>query len=766
MAEVQIPSQLPLINFFVLPCNANFDYSMKLPTTNSEQEKQLILRHYRDLLRVSKWSREDGDIKEIRKAFEIAAEAHKDMRRKSGEPYILHPLSVARIAAEEIGLGTTSIVCALLHDVVEDTHWTLKDIEREFGSKVADIINGLTKISDVSGQSNSVQAENFRKMLLTLSDDVRVILIKLCDRLHNMRTLNHMSRKGQLKISSETSYLYAPLAHRLGLYTIKTELEDLALKYTQPIQYQQIKEKLNASKDDRNRYIRSFIKPIKAELEKHNIEYTIKSRPKSIFSILNKMEKQDVVFEQVYDLFAVRIIIESDLELEKIKCWNVYSIVTSIFRPNPKRLRDWISNPKGNGYESLHTTVMGPEGKWVEVQIRTKRMDEIAEKGYAAHWKYKESQSKDSGLDQWLTHVREILESSEVNAIEFLDDFKLNLFSKEVFVFTPRGELKKLPQNATALDFAFEIHSEIGLSCLGAKVNSKLVPISHILNNGDQVEILTGQNTKPSEKWLSFAVTSKAKRDIRHYLKEKERQQADEGKEILKRKFRTSKVPFTSENLRALVAHYKLVSEAELYRAIANEVIPKTEIKLKQIIKEAAKKDAPRAASPNKAPAPKPKKNQELIIGDSADLELDYSFAKCCNPIAGDPVMGFVTVKEGIKIHRTKCKNAIQLMSAYGHRIISARWAGQRPTEVWFEVPIRITGVDGVGLVSKVTNVISKELKVNMKSISFEARDGTFVGHVIVEIRDTNHLDHLISNLRKVDKHVKVVRTDIPEEFN
>jgi len=736
---------------------------MKIPTTNTEQEKQLILRHYRQLLRVSKWSREEGDIKDIRKAFEVAAEAHQNMRRKCGEPYIIHPLSVARIAAEEIGLGTTSIVCALLHDVVEDTEWTIEDIEREFGSKVADIINGLTKISDVSEQSSSVQAENFRKMLLTLSDDVRVILIKLCDRLHNMRTLNAMSRKGQLKISSETSYLYAPLAHRLGLYAIKTELEDLALKYTQPVAYQEIRDKLNASKDDRNRYIRTFIKPIKAELDKHNIKYSIKSRPKSIFSILNKMEKQDVAFEQVYDLFAIRIIIDSSLELEKIKCWNVYSIVTSIFRPNPKRLRDWISNPKGNGYESLHTTVMGPKGKWVEVQIRTSRMDEIAEKGYAAHWKYKESNSKDSGLDQWLSHVREILESSEENAIDFLDDFKLNLFSKEVFVFTPKGELKKLPQNATALDFAFEIHSEIGIKCVGAKVNSKLVPISHILNNGDQVEILTSPITKPSEKWLGFVVTGKAKRDIRHFLREEERKLADEGKEILKRKFRTGKVPFTSENLRVLVAHYKLISEADLYRAIASETIPKTEIHLKKILQEHQKRETPRV-SPTKAPQTKAKKKGELIIGDTEDLELEYSFAKCCNPIAGDSVVGFVTIKEGIKIHRTKCKNAIQLMSNYGHRIISARWAGQIPQEVWFEVPITITGVDGVGLVSKVTTIISQELKVNMKSISFEASDGTFTGRLIVEIRDANHLDVLISNLKKVDKHIKVVRTDIREE--
>ncbi|MDB9883366.1 RelA/SpoT family protein, partial [Bacteroidia bacterium] len=452
---------------------------------NTAENKEIASR-YRQLLKVSKWSREKGDVKLIRKAFDLALDAHKDMRRKSGEPYIYHPIAVARIAAEEIGLGTTSIVCALLHDVVEDTDITLEDIKTSFGEKVANIIDGLTKISGVF-DTNSPQAENFRKMLLTMANDVRVILIKLCDRLHNMRTLEHMSDRGQLKIASETSYIYAPLAHRLGLYAIKTELEDLSLKYTQPILYQDLKTKLNTTKEQRNRFIRSFIKPIKKELDELNLEYEIKGRPKSIFSIYNKMVNKKLEFEDVYDLFAVRITINSDPEDEKMDCWNAYSIVTSIYNPNPDRLKDWISIPKSNGYESLHTTVMGPKGQWVEVQIRTTRMDEIAEKGYAAHWKYKENNNKPSihGLDNWLIQIREVLEDQEGNALEFLDEFKMSLYADEVFAFTPKGMLKKLPKGSTALDFAFEIHTEIGAKCLGAKVNGKLVPLSYEIKTGD-----------------------------------------------------------------------------------------------------------------------------------------------------------------------------------------------------------------------------------------------------------------------------------------
>ena len=488
-----------------------------------ELEKKEILNRYRGLLRVSKGTREDGDGKIIRKAFELAVSAHKDMRRKSGEPYIYHPIAVARIAAEEVGLGTTSIVCALLHDVVEDTDIELDYIEAEFGEKVANIIDGLTKMSGYFGQSNSPQAENFRRMLLTLSDDVRVILIKLCDRLHNMRTLEHMSVKGQLKIASETKYLYAPLAHRLGLYPIKTELEDLSLKYTEPEIYANIKDKLKATKEQRNRFIRKFIKPIKTSLEELGLDIEIKGRSKSIYSILQKMQKQKVDFEQVYDLFAVRIIVNSKPEREKLDCWNIYSIVTSIYRPNPDRLRDWISTPRSNGYESLHTTVMGQLGKWVEVQIRTVRMDEIAEMGYAAHWRYKEGHVGDSGLDDWLGRIREILDNPQTNAIDFLDDFKLNLFSEEIFVFTPKGDIRKLPKDATALDFAFEIHTEIGSKCIGAKVNSKLVPLSEKLQRGDQIEIITSAKQKPNKGWLDFVVTGKARTRIKQVLKEETR---------------------------------------------------------------------------------------------------------------------------------------------------------------------------------------------------------------------------------------------------
>jgi GTP pyrophosphokinase len=723
---------------------------------DQEEEKQEILKRYRQLLRVSKWSREKGDIREIRKAFELAVDAHSSMRRKSGEPYIYHPLAVAKIAAEEIGLGTTSIVCALLHDVVEDTDYTLEDIREEFGEKVADIINGLTKMSGIFDQGSSPQAENFRKMLLTLATDVRVILIKLCDRLHNMRTLEHMSPKGQLKISSETSYLYAPLAHRLGLYAIKTELEDLALKYTEPKVYQQIKQELNATKEQRNRFIRSFIRPIKLELDQIGVPYEIKGRPKSIYSILNKMRKQNIEFGEVYDLFAIRIILESSPEKEKNDCWSAYSVVTSIYKPNPDRLRDWISIPKTNGYESLHTTVMGPRGQWVEVQIRTKRMDEIAEKGYAAHWKYKEGTQEQSGLDGWLQKVRDVLEHSRENAIDFVDDFKMNLFAEEIYVFTPKGELKKLPSGATALDFAFEIHTEVGASCIGAKVNHKLVPLSHELQNGDQIEIITSGRQKPNKAWLDFVVTGKAKTKIRQSLKDEKRTIAEEGRDQLKRKFRNAGIPFRSDNIRIVFKHFDLNDELELFYAIATGKISREELKVKEIIKGHQEKTAPvkgKGADPDKQ---RPK-SEEIIVGD-ADVKMDYSFARCCHPIHGDPIVGFITIGEGIKIHRTNCNNAKQLMSNYGYRIIKARWADIPETEGSFEVEIIITGIDTMGLVSQVTDVISKQLKVNMKSIQFGAHDGTFTGNVTLQVSGTDHLNVLIDELEAIDPYLKVRR--------
>lgn len=725
-----------------------------------EAEKKEILNRYRGLLRVSKSTREEGDGKIIRKAFELALTAHKDMRRKSGEPYIYHPIAVARIAAEEVGLGTTSIVSALLHDVVEDTDITLDYIRKEFGDKVANIIDGLTKMSGYFGQSNSPQAENFRKMLLTLSDDVRVILIKLCDRLHNMRTLEHMSVKGQLKIASETKYLYAPLAHRLGLYPIKTELEDLALKYTEPDVYADIKSKLKATKEQRNRFIRKFIKPIKLALEELGLEFEIKGRSKSIYSILQKMRKQKVEFEQVYDLFAVRIIVKSKPEREKLDCWNIYSIVTSLYRPNPDRLRDWISTPRSNGYESLHTTVMGQLGKWVEVQIRTVRMDEIAEMGYAAHWRYKEGNVGDSGIDDWLGRIREILENPQSNAIDFLDDFKLNLFSEEIFVFTPKGDIKKLPKDATALDFAFEIHTEVGSKCIGAKVNGKLVPLSHQLNRGDQIEIITSAKQKPTKGWLEFVVTGKARTKIKQVLKEQKRKKAAEGKEILARKFRNWKLPLNTENIRILCLYFGVMSEQDFYVLIANDKMPKSTISYKEIIANHKERKEP-AKKGTERPAESTKKAGDLIIGEDDGIDLEYSFAKCCSLIPGDDVMGFITVGDGIKIHRTNCKNAERLMSNYGYRIIKARWAGFPLINHSFSAGLEITGIDGVGLVSKVTDIISKELKVNMEAVSFKAKDGTFIGNLVLEIDSVHHLEGLIRKIKSIDKHIEVIRTDL-----
>ncbi|MFT5818058.1 MAG: guanosine-3',5'-bis(diphosphate) 3'-pyrophosphohydrolase [Bacteroidia bacterium] len=722
------------------------------------EENKEIAGRYRQLLKVSKWSREKGDVTIIRKAFDLALEAHRPMRRKSGEPYIYHPIAVAKIAAEEIGLGTTSIVCALLHDVVEDTDITLEEIEAQFGSKVANIIDGLTKISGVFDTS-SPQAENFRKMLLTMANDVRVILIKLCDRLHNMRTLEHMSDKGQLKIASETTFIYAPLAHRLGLYAIKTELEDLSLKYTQPTLYQDLKQKLSATKEQRNKYIRSIIKPLKQEFDDLGIKYEIKGRPKSIHSIYSKMVSKKLEFEDVYDLFAIRIIIDSDPEDEKMDCWNVYSIITSIFKPNTERMRDWISIPKSNGYESLHTTVMGPKGQWVEVQIRSTRMDDIAEKGYAAHWKYKEKDENSkatNSLDNWIQQVREVLETQEGNALDFIDEFKMSLYADEVFAFTPKGMLKKLPQGSTALDFAFEIHTEVGAKCLGAKVNGKLVPLSYEVKNGDQIEILTSNKQKPNKDWLAFVKTGKARTRIKQSLKDNKRVVANLGKESLSRKMRNAGYVFNTENMNKLIAFYKVEDELELTYQIGEGIIDKEKIKLQEIFVET--KSTHKAGIAKEFNTLKSKTKNELILGDD-NVEMDYSMANCCNPIPGDKVIGFITVMGEIKIHQTSCKNAANLMSRFGYRIIKANWSDDVTTQEDFEAALEISGIDSLGLVSKVTDIVSKQLKVNMKSISFESLDGTFVGKLKVQVSDTEHLDQLMNELKSIDEYVKVTRT-------
>ena len=731
-----------------------------MQSINVDKERKEILNRYRGLLRDCSDKTSKEEKKKIRKAFNIAVDAHKDMRRKSGEPYIYHPIDVARIAAKEIGLSTTSIICSLLHDVVEDTDFTLEDIERLFDSKVARIIDGLTKISEVYDQNVSMQAENFRKMLLTLSDDIRVILIKLADRLHNMRTLASMPKHKQLKIASETLYLYAPLAHRLGLYAIKTELEDLGLKYTKSEIYKAISEKLAQSKAARVRYINKFIQPIKEELNNQSFNYSIKGRPKSIFSIRSKMIQQGVEYEEVFDKFAIRIIVKSTKENEKADCWRIYSIVTDFYKPNPDRLRDWISTPKANGYESLHTTVMGPNGKWVEVQIRTERMDDIAEKGFAAHWKYKNN-SKESNLDNWINRIRELLESPNANAIDFVDDFKMNLFSEEIFIFTPNGDLKTLPKDATPIDFAYEIHTEVGSRCLGAKVNGKLVPFSHSLKSGDQVEIITSNKQSPKEDWLSFVKTSRAKSKIKNALKEEKKIIAAEGKEILKRKLRHIKVILDQNTENEMLKYFNLKNSLDMYymfgvgalnnKHIRSYVNTKNQGWYGLLKRKIYNKESNTTTEKVKAPINKP----TVIFGDDQQV-LDYKLAKCCSSIQGDEIFGFTTINDGIKVHNVNCPNAIQLQSRYAYRIISAKWATVENLE--YSSVLRISGYDQIGLVSKITKLISNEMNVNISSINIVSNDGVFDGRISVLVINKVHLENLINKLENVEGVESVVR--------
>ncbi len=702
---------------------------------------------------------EKGDKIQIRKAFELAAEAHKEMRRKSGEPYIYHPIAVAHICAEELGLGTTSIICALLHDVVEDTEITLDEIKSMFGEKVAKIIDGLTKISGVFDQTSSLQAENFRKMLLTLSDDVRVILIKLADRLHNMRTLESMKREKQLKIASETLYLYAPLAHRLGLNAIKTELEDLGMKFTEPDIFQSITQKLIDSEPQRKKYIEKFIEPIQEILNEQGFKSRVLGRPKSVHSVWNKMKNKSIPFEEIYDLFAVRIISNSDIDHEKSDCWKIYSIITDFYHPSPDRLRDWISMPKANGYESLHTTVMGPDGRWVEVQIRSERMDEIAEKGYAAHWKYKGS-SAETQLDEWIKKIRELLESPEENAMDFIDDFKLNLFAEELFAFTPKGEMKTLPVNSTALDFAFDIHTKVGEQCIGAKVNHKLVPLSYKLKSGDQVEVVTSSKQTPKEDWLQYVVTARAKSKIKNALKEEKRKVGEMGKEILQRKLDHLGIELNNQTANELSNFYKLPSSLELYYRVSKGTVDL------RLLKEYAENRSkysgkgqhrPENTSLEELVTIARGKSDMLVLGENLD-KIDYHMSPCCNPIPGDDVFGFITVGEGIKIHRTNCPNAIQLMSNYAYRIVKAKWTNQEM--ISFLAGIKIIGFDEVGIVNNITKIISNDMNVNMRSISFDSNDGTFEGTIMVFVQDTNHLTELTESLKKVPGVLNIYRID------
>ncbi|MFV8226530.1 RelA/SpoT family protein, partial [Christiangramia aquimixticola] len=729
-----------------------------------EKENKQIARQYKELLRISYQTLTDDDKKLIRKAFDTAVDAHKDQRRKSGEAYIFHPISVAKIVASEIGLDATSIAAALLHDVVEDTTYTLDNLRDEFGDTVARIVDGLTKISNLRKDKDvSLQAENFRKMLLTLNDDVRVIIIKIADRLHNMQTMDAMRPDKQIKIASETLYIYAPLAHRIGLYNIKTELEDLGLKYTEPETYTEILTKIRESKEDQDAYIKEFSKVITDSLDKEDLDYSIKGRPKSIYSINRKIKAQNISFDEIYDKFAIRIIYRSEPSQEKFLAWKIYSIVTDHFRPNPTRLRDWISSPKSTGYEALHITVMGPKGRWVEVQIRSERMNEIAEKGYAAHYKYKQGDDnkEERGFEEWVTRLQEALESPEINAVDFVEQFKLNLYSKEIFVFTPQGDLKSLPKGSTPLDFAFSIHTEIGIHTRGARVNNKLVPLSHELKSGDQVEIITSENAKPNINWLDYANTARARAKIKSSLKDEKKEIAEEGKAVLARKLKAQKIQFNEKSINELVVFFNLKTSLDLFYRVGIGKIDN------QMLKEFASsrsnslvsyfkskmKRSPVSVDLNKEEITA--KYDQLVFGKEEE-KLEYKLSNCCNPIPGDTVFGFISVNDGIKVHKKDCPNALQLQSNYAYRIIQAKWIDSSQQD--FKAVIKLQGIDNLGLVSEITKEISSNLHVNMKNLNFDSSDGVFSGRITLVVKNNNILNTIIQRLKKINGIDKVSR--------
>lgn len=731
-----------------------------------KKENAAIAKEYKELLKISYRNLSAADKKIIRKAFDVAVDAHKDQRRKSGEAYIFHPISVAKIVASEIGLDATSIAAALLHDVVEDCEdYSISDIEQLFGETVARIVNGLTKISSLKKDKDiSLQAENFRKMLLTLNDDVRVIIIKIADRMHNMQTIQSLREDKQIKIASETLYIYAPLAHKIGLYNIKSELEDLALKYTEPEVYESILLKLKESKEDQDNYISEISTILEGALNKEKIRYEIKGRPKSIFSIRRKMQKQGVSFEEVYDKFAVRIIYKSGLKNEKFLAWKIYSIVTDFFRPNPTRLRDWISSPKSTGYEALHITVMGPKGRWVEVQIRSERMNEIAEKGYAAHYKYKEGEiNNDENLESWIGKLQEVMDNPGANAVDFVEEFKLNLYAKEIFVFTPEGDLKSLPKEATPLDFAFSIHTEVGLKTRGAKVNGKLVPLNHTLNSGDQVSIITSENATPNSNWLDYATTARARSKIKSSLKAEKKLIAHQGKEILRRKLKQLKINLDERSVNELVNHFKLQTSLDLFYRIGigsidNPMLKKFAASRSNVLvsyiksKIQRKKATPSETIDNDEITSK----YDMLVFGKEEEKLNYKVASCCNPIPGDKVFGFLSIKEGIKVHKKNCPNAVSLQSNYAYRIILAKWIDS--SQQVFRAVIKLTGIDEKGLVSDITKLISSNMNVNIKSIKFDSDSGTFYGEIAVEVNNTNFVTKLMNRLKKINGIEKVSR--------
>ncbi|MAN58881.1 MAG: RelA/SpoT family protein [Flavobacteriaceae bacterium] len=727
------------------------------------KEKKQLAKEYKNLLKISYRTLTDEDKKLIRSAFDVAVDAHKDQRRKSGEAYVFHPIAVAKIVASEIGLDATSIAAALLHDVVEDTEYTLADLEQMFGETVAKIVDGLTKISSMAYDGDvSLQAENFRKMLLTLNEDIRVIIIKIADRLHNMQTMGSMPAHKQVKIASETLYIYAPMAHRIGLYNIKTELEDLGLKYTEPEVYNDILGKIKESKEDQDAYIEAFSKIIQDTLDAEGLNYDIKGRPKSIFSIRRKMLAQNVSYDEVYDKFAVRIIYKSTRENEKFIAWKIYSVVTDHFRPNPTRLRDWISSPKSTGYEALHITVMGPKGRWVEVQIRSERMNEIAEKGYAAHYKYKNKEAQeDGGLDMWLGKLQETLENSDISAVDFVEEFKLNLYAKEIFVFSPKGDLYSLPKGSTALDFAFSVHTEVGMHTRGTKVNGKLVPLSHQLKSGDQVEVITSEKSRPTANWLDYATTGKARSKIKSSLREEKKTIAEEGKVVLGRKLKSLKIALDEKTINQLVVYFKLKTSLDLFYRVGAGIIDNQ--KLKDFA--ASRNNAFVSFFKNRIRKPdKPEdvnkeeiteKYDQLVFGKEEE-RLDYKMANCCNPIPGDDVFGFVTVNEGIKVHKQNCPNALQLQSNYSYRIMQAKWIDSTQRE--FKAELIITGIDTIGLVNEVTKVVSNNHHIDMKSVHFDSNDGVFRGKIVVVVKNKQTLENLVQSIKKINGIDKVTR--------
>ncbi|MEL6303249.1 MAG: RelA/SpoT family protein [Bacteroidota bacterium] len=727
-----------------------------------EKENKEIAKQYKELLRISYQNLTAADKKLIRSAFDVAVDAHKDQRRKSGEAYIFHPIAVAKIVASKIGLDAVSIASALLHDVVEDTPYTLDDIERMFGETVARIVDGLTKIAHLKKDKDiSQQAENFRKMLLTLHDDVRVIIIKIADRYHNMLTMDAMPEHKQVKIASETLYIYAPLAHRIGLYNIKTHLEDLSLKYTEPEVYNDIQAKIEDTEEEQLAYIEDFSNVIRNSLDKEGLNYEIKGRMKSIFSIRRKMKAQNVAFDEVYDKFAIRIIYKSDRKNEKFLAWKIYSIVTDHFTPNPIRLRDWITSPKSTGYEALHITVMGPKGKWVEVQIRSERMHEIAEKGYAAHFKYKHGEQKEQGIEEWLNRLQEALETSNGNAVDFVEEFKLNLYSKEIFVFTPKGDLKSMPKGATALDFAFHIHTEIGMKTRGARVNGKLVPLGSVLNSGDQVEIITSETAKPNQNWLDYAQTARARSKIRSSLSEEKKAIAAEGKEILRRKLKSQKIDLTEDTVNKLVVYFKLKTSLDLFYRVGIGVIDNQKIKefassFHNAFLNFFKNRIRRTPNQQEINKEEITNKYDMLVFGKEEEKLPYKMANCCNPIPGDDVFGFVSVNDGIKVHKKNCPNAISLQSNYAYRIMSAKWIDSTQEE--FMVDIQITGIDNLGLVNEITNVISDNMHVNMRNLNFSADGGTFLGKITLMVKNNNILKKIMNNLKQVEGIDKVTR--------